>query len=294
MKHKLQFTLAYPLLVFISILPFGWLYFFSDFLFFALYRCLGYRKAVVRKNLSLSFPDKTRQELRIIEKKFYQNFTDLLLEVIKIRRVNIESIINRCAITNLSIYEHFHQKNKSVIALMGHTGNWEWASIVMRKKSPYQLNVVYKNLDNSAMNQLLFDARNKFGAYPIAMQHVYKELLSQKEALSVTALLADQAPNPKIAHWTSFLNQETPFFNGAIKIAKKLNYPILFVNVRRVKRGHYVIDTEVLVEQPADQSIEDMVELYVRKLEQTIERNPDQWLWSHKRWKHKKEEHVRL
>lgn len=287
---SIAFYIALPLLYFISILPFPIFYLVSDGVYFLLYRVIGYRKKVVYENLKNSFPEKTHEELKLIEKKFYHYLCDLFLETLKTLTISKEEAIKRCSFNDNTkrIFKELYDEKKSCILVMGHYGNWEWAGNSFSLINPQQLYVIYHPLSNKHFDKLMYDMRSRFGTKLYAMKDTMREMIKNRHEINTTAFIADQTPSPEGAYWTTFLNQDTPVFWGTEKIAQKLNYPVVYVTVKRVKRGYYEVNTEYLVKEPKNTKEGEISELHTRKLEQDIIAQPEIWLWSHRRWKHKR------
>lgn len=279
-----------PFLYLISLLPFPVFYLFSDFIYFLLYRVVGYRKKVVFGNLKNSFPEKSHNELKKIEKDFYRYLCDLFLETIKTLTISRSEAVKRCkfnAKTTL-LFNELANKNQSCIIVMGHYGNWEWAGNSFSLQCKQQLYVIYHPLSNKYFDKLMYDLRTRFGTKLYAMKDTMREMIRNKNELNATAFIADQTPSPDSAYWTTFMNQDTPVFWGTEKIAQKLNYPIVYITIKKIKRGYYEVDSELLINEPKNTSLGDISELHTRKLESDIITQPSIWLWSHRRWKHKK------
>jgi KDO2-lipid IV(A) lauroyltransferase len=288
--QAITYYILLPFIYFISILPFWILYRISDFLYFFIFKVFGYRKKVVLNNLRNSFPEKSEQELHEICKKFYSFFCDWIIEMVKSITISKEEMIKRCHLIDSSLLDKFEAENRKVIFVMGHLGNYEMAAAEMAFNTNYNLHVIYKPLSNSYINNLLIKKRKRFGTQIMPMAATFKTMLSlrNKEELSATVFIADQTPPPEYAYWTSFLNQETPIFMGTELIAQKLNYPVIYVSLSRVKRGFYEMSLDLLSENPKNTKKGEVSELHTKRLEKDINRQPEIWLWSHKRWKHKK------
>jgi KDO2-lipid IV(A) lauroyltransferase len=279
-----------PFLYLISLLPFPVFYLFSDFIYFLLYRVVGYRKKVVFGNLKNSFPEKSHNELKKIEKDFYRYLCDLFLETIKTLTISRSEAVKRCkfnAKTTL-VFNELANKNQSCIIVMGHYGNWEWAGNSFSLQCKQQLYVIYHPLSNKYFDKLMYDLRTRFGTKLYAMKDTMREMIRNKNEVNATAFIADQTPSPDSAYWTTFMNQDTPVFWGTEKIAQKLNYPIVYITIKKIKRGYYEVDSELLINEPKNTSLGEISELHTRKLESDIITQPSMWLWSHRRWKHKK------
>jgi KDO2-lipid IV(A) lauroyltransferase len=289
--QALIYYITLPFIYLLSLLPFPVLYLFSDLVFFLLYTVFGYRKDVVHQNLRNSFPDKSEQEIRALGKAFFRHLCDMILEIFKTLTIRPETMLRRCALTPgaKELFDRLYEEHKSVIFVMGHMGNWEWGGNSFSLVCRQQLYVIYHPLQNKYFDGLIYRMRTRFGTKLIPMKNTFKEMLgNRKTVISATAFIADQTPRPENAYWTTFLNQDTPVFKGTEVIAKKLNMPIVYVSITKPKRGHYEMDAEMLLENPADTPDDYISELHTRRLERDIIAHPEIWLWSHKRWKHKR------
>jgi len=191
---------------------------------------------------------------------------------------------------NPELFSKLQAENRSIIVLMGHYGNWEWAGSSFSLMKKHQLFVVYKPLTSGYFENFMRKTRMLFGTKLIKMENTLKEILSNKKTLSAFAFIADQTPTPNIAYWTKFLNQNTAMYTGAEKLAKKLNYPVVFINIIRAKRGFYEVHAELLSENPKDTQENEITEKYISRLEAEIIKMPETWLWSHRRWKHRRQD----
>jgi Kdo2-lipid IVA lauroyltransferase/acyltransferase len=284
------YYLALPFIYFISILPFPLFYLVSDAICFLVYRILGYRKKVVFENLKNSFPEKSHQELKAIERKFYIYLCDVMLETLKSLTISKNQARNHCKIkpSALKVLEKYETQKQSYIIVLGHFGSWEWATLTFPLFNKQQLYGLYHPLSNKYFDRLIKKTRTRFGTKMYPMQQVIKEMLSYKNTPTATAFIADQTPPPEGAYWMTFLNQDTPVFVGTEKIAQKFNYPIVYASVKRIKRGYYEIDAEVLTENPKELAPGIITEMHTKRLEKDILAMPETWLWSHRRWKHKR------
>jgi KDO2-lipid IV(A) lauroyltransferase len=290
--QAIGFYLLLPLLYFISILPFPVLYLFSDIGYFFVYHLFDYRKKVVFQNLKNSFPEKTDLEIHDLSKQYFHHLCDLIVESLKALTISRKAINKRCRFVPgaMPVFDNFYRENRNVVVMMGHFGNWEWGGLSMSSQSPYLLQVLYRPLSNKYFDRLFIHLRNRFGARPLEMENAFRELVKGKKILSCTVFIADQTPPADAAFWIEFLNQQTPVFRGAARIAKKLNYPVLYASLKKVKRGYYDIYIEPLSERTDIDEEDEIIRRFNRRLEKDIYEQPFNWLWSHRRWKHKKSE----
>jgi len=287
---RIIYYITFPLIYLISILPFKVLYFFSSVVYVIIYYLLGYRKKVVLENLRNAFPEKSEQEISIIRKKFYRYLCDLFLETFKTYTVSKRAMLRHCFLNPAAktLFAKMASEGKNIIIVMGHYGNWEWGGNTFSLNCKHQLYVIYHPLANKDFDQFMYRMRRRFGTKLIPMKETFKEMLAHKKELNATAFIADQTPQPQNAYWTRFLNQDTPVFRGPELIAKKINYPVVYVKVSRVKRGYYELCAEMLCEDPSKTSEGEITEMHTKRLERDIILQPEFWLWSHRRWKHKR------
>lgn len=289
--QAIGYFLLLPFIYLVAVLPFPLLYLFSDFLFFCTYCVFRYRRKVVMTNLRNAFPGKSDQELRRISRRFYRFLCDFLLETLKtlvITRTNME---RRCSFTPqaAALFDRYHAGGRSIVAVMGHWGNWEWSGHAFALQRPHTLYALYHPLKHQYFNRLIIRMRTRFGLKLIPMKDAMKTMLANRHSEPhVTTFIADQTPQPDRAYWTTFLNQDTPVFQGTEKIAQKLDEPVVYVSVRRIRRGYYEIDAETLFEHPAKTAEGEITLAHTRRLEKDIHAQPEIWLWSHRRWKHRR------
>lgn len=284
------YYIALPFIYLISILPFRVLYGISDLLYVLFYHVLGYRKAVVLENLRNSFPGKSDEEIKVICKQFYKYLCDLFLETFKTLTISKQKMQQHCYFNPKAkeLLDRLATENKSTILVMGHLGNWEWAGNTVSLQLKQQLYVIYHPISNKYFDWLMYKMRTRFGTKLIAMKDTFREMLENRGELNMTAFIADQTPAPEGAYWTTFLNQDTPVFRGSELIARKINYPVVYATVKRVKRGYYEMFVDLLCEVPKSTTDGEISELHTRRLERDIIAQPEVWLWSHRRWKHKR------
>lgn len=277
-------------------LPFWVIFGLADIFYVFLYYVARYRRNVVHENLVRSFPEKSRKEIRSITKKFYHHLSDLGLETIKFNHMTEEQIDKRLKINNLDLYEEYYKQGKSMIVLGQHHNNWEWSGS-MQRFIKSQFLVVYNPVrKNKPLERFILDTRERFGAKSIQVNHSVRTALAfnSNERVSSLMLAADQTPPPTSQFWTTFLNQETAFFAGPMKIAMKTNLPVIMHHTRKVGRSKYEVFHYKLIEKPEEVKPEEILLAYVRKLEEIIQAEPEYWLWSHRRWKHKRPANIEL
>jgi len=274
-----------------ALLPMRILYVLSDMLYFLIYRIIKYRLQVVRRNMSNAFPDKTRDELRCLERKFYRHFADYIVETIKLAGISYEELLRRAHLNNPEIIDPLVARGETCfIILMGHYGNWEWFTGFSDSfNTELQVHQIYKPLKNRAFDRLFIYMRTRFKGFVTKKNDVVRNAirLKQTKTPSLLIFIADQTPSKaNIHYWTRFLNQDTPMFTGAERIAVKLNLPVIYADVKKTGRGYYSVDFELITDRPRECPEFAITELYTRLMENTILREPAYWFWSHKRWKH--------
>ncbi len=257
---------------------------------------LGYRKKTALANLKNSFPDKSHKELLAIRKDFYRYLCDLFLETFKTLTISRSSMLKHCSISPdaLRLFDGLAERNENAIIVMGHFGNWEWAGNTFSLCCKHQLYVIYHPIKNKYFNQLVIKMRTRFGTKLIPMKDTFREMVKNKKELNATAFIADQSPAPEAAYWMEFLHQETPVFMGTEKLAQKMKYPVVYVSVKKLKRGYYTLNAELLKTPPFASATGDITEAHTKRLEKDILEKQETWLWTHRRWKHKKPETVTI
>jgi len=278
----------------LSILPLQGLYWISDLMYFFLYSVFGYRRKVVRANLINSFPDRSLQEIIQIEKGFYKHFCDVAFESIKVLTISRNAVARRYRIKNMELIEELYQQKKSIILYTAHYGNWEWLGF-LPLFMPYQAVSFYQKLSSSYFDHFMQTTRSRFGVRCIESKQGYKNMVKFQEEnlLTMTYMVGDQSPTRNASkHWVHFLHQDTAFLMGTDRIAKKLNQVVLFPSYRKIKRGVYEVEFMPIELNPSRTNSQDIIDKYARALENSIKESPSLWLWSHRRWKLKKQENA--
>lgn len=286
----LLYIIVYPILWFISILPFRLLYFFSDCVFVVIYHIIGYRKKTVQENLQLALPYLSINERLLIEKKSYRHLCDMFLEMIKTMTISREEMEKRFKFTNIDLYRDFEKKEKSIALMVAHYASYEWI-ISMNQHIAFEGYAIYKRLNNRYFDKLVRDIRSKFKATLITTKEtaptIEKNYINKK--LGVYGFASDQSPIIHAAfHWNKFMGIEVPVHTGAEMLSKKFDMNILFLKTKKVKRGYYESSFEILSENPKEIPDYQITDDFISRVEKQIYEAPEFYLWTHNRWKHKK------
>lgn len=295
MSSGLSTNIGIFFLKIISRLPFSVIYLLSDIFYVIVYYIIKYRKKVVVKNLENSFPEKSESEIKLIVKKYFHHFCDLTLETIKMHGMRDDDFRERIVVKNPELVNEYFENHKSIVVLTMHYNNWEWSTALPLYVKHTVLGV-YKPLHNRKFNYFINSSRRKMGVELIQNSNVLRRVIKaerSKEPVMVW-LAGDQTPPEFHKYWFRFLNQEAMFYPGPAFISKRFNQPILFQKLEKTGRGKYESSFEVLFENPAEVSEAEIINTYIRKMEDVIRANPEFYLWSHKRWKHKRPEGTEL
>ena len=284
------YYLLLPPLYFIAIQPFWVLYRLSDLLFFFVFYVFRYRQQVVLTNLRNAFPEKTEAEIQKISRDFYRYFCDLLLETIKLLVISRRVLKQRVSFEGEAVFKPYYDRQQSVILILGHLGNWELAGTRFALEPIHTLYAIYRPLKNPFFDRLAYHMRTRLGCKLYTMKGTLRGMISNRKEVTATAFIADQTPSPDNAYWLTFLNQEAPVFAGTERIARKFGYPVIYMSVKRPKRGYYRIEAELLFDDPRQTGEHEITRAHTRRLEEDIRAFPETWLWSHRRWKHKRPE----
>ena len=242
------------------------------------------------ENLRNSFPEKTEKERRQIARKFYHFICDLFIETVKMVNIDTAQIRRRIRYKNPEIFDDLYGKGKQILFGLGHYGNWEWIAS-LEPTIPYHLSTLYRPLHNKVFDKFFYEMRTKYGTDAIPSNSAVRAINRYREENRLTALgfLADQSPHrDALHHWTTFLNQDTPIYIGLEKLARRYNTAVLYYETLRIKRGYYEVHVTLITENAAQTAEMEITNKNVQLLEETIRRNPQYWLWSHRRWKHRR------
>ncbi len=280
---------AIALLYVISYLPLPVMYFFSNILAILLYDVFRVRRSITITNLTRSFPEKEPREIRAIARRYYQHLADMVFEIIKCLTITEAQIRDRCKLENRELINRYDEEKRSVVAVLGHYGNWEWAALISVLNIRQPTVIVYKPLRNPHFDALFRKVRERFGVQMVPMKEVGRYYVRNRSEHFVTCFVSDQPPRQaEVAYWTTFLNQDTAVHFGAEKLAAKYDHAVVFVSMKKVSRGRYVCNLEEIVAEPTRCAESEITETHVRKLEALIREEPEFWLWSHRRWKRKR------
>ena len=285
----LLYILLYPILFLISILPFRLLYIFSDCVYILVYRIIGYRKKTVRENLALALPHLSEKERLLVEKKSYKHLCDMFLEMIKTMTISVKEIEKRFVLKNVDYYLEMEKQGKSIALMCGHYASYEW-SISINSRITFEGFAIYKRINNKYFDDLVKKIRSRFKAYLITTKETVPtiEENNEKGIKGLYGFASDQSPQVKQkTYWSKFMGIEVPVYTGAEMLAKKFDMNIMFMKIKKVKRGFYEMEFELLTDDAKSVPDFEITETFLRKVEQQILEAPEFYLWTHKRWKHR-------
>lgn len=284
----LAYIFSYSFVWLLHLLPERILYLLSDLLYLLMYHLVGYRKKVVYDNLEKSFPEYGKSEIRHIAKKFYHHLCDLMLESAVSHFYSESKALEKITYKNPELLNELYGRGKMVMAVLGHYGNWEYMS-TLPLAIDYPVVAIYKPLHNKYFDRMVQKNRKTFGVIPVPMEKIARKLIeySKDKKPALTLFLGDQRPlYHQIHYWTKFMGQQTPMFLGTEKLARKLDAAVVFLKIRKLKRGRYEMEAELICESPEGLKPFEITNRHVAILEDLIREEPACWLWSHRRWKH--------
>lgn len=286
-----MYYLIYPFLYLVSLLPLRVLYFLSDGLYLVFYYLIGYRKTVVFNNLDIAFPEKTESEKIRIAKNFYHNFIDSFVETLKMLSAP-QSFFEKRITGNWEVVNRHFESGRSVQLHMGHFFNWEWLNPILPLKLKYLQLVVYMPISNQALNRLFLKIRSRFGVLMISAHNMVKEFIPYRKTQYCMGLVADQNPGTFFhkARWFWFFGRQTAFTIGPGKNAVRNNTLVFFISTKKTRRGYYNVNIELIEEFPKEKDENELTKKFIHYLETYIKKNPEMWLWTHRRWKHEWQE----
>lgn len=286
----LLYLFLYPLLWLLSILPFSVLYLFSDFVYLIIYYIIGYRKKTVRENIALALPHLSEKERLVIEKKSYQHMCDMFLEMIKTMSISESEMNKRFQFVNIEIYKELEKEGKSIALMCAHYASYEWV-ISINNKINFKGYAIYKRINNKYFDKLVRDIRSKFKANLITTKETIPTIREnfKNNVLGIYGFASDQSPKISSAfHWNTFMGIEVPVHTGAEMLAKKYSMNIVFLKVEKVKRGYYKAQFETPSKNVNEVPNYQITDQFLKLVEQQIHEAPEYYLWTHKRWKHRR------
>ncbi|MEJ2161769.1 MAG: lysophospholipid acyltransferase family protein [Robiginitalea sp.] len=287
--QRLVFLLSYPFLWGLSRLPFRLLYMVSDLVRFLVYRVIRYRRKVVRENLLLVFPEKTPEERKEIERKFYVHLCDMFLEMIKTMGTSQEELQRRFVYPSLEVLERFENQNRSIMLLYPHYASWEWTMTLdphVRGKGY----AIYQPIKNKYFDRWIRDVREKLGTTLIPTRETKNVVAQNKKSgqLATYAILSDQSPMAmKAKYWAPFMGTVVPMHIGPESLCKRLDLPAVYLRVRKLRRGYYEGSFVVLAENPSEVPDYEITDAFFKEVEKSVLEAPEYYFWTHKRWKHR-------
>jgi KDO2-lipid IV(A) lauroyltransferase len=284
----LGYILTYSIVWVLHLLPDRILYMCADGLYLFTYYVACYRKKVVFLNLSRAFPEYPPQEIRHIARKYYHHLCDLLLESAVSLFYNKKKALRKMTYRNPELLDALYKKGRQVIGVTAHYGNWEYLSTI-GLLTGYRIIAAYKPLKNKYFDRFILRSRKKFGATLVPMERIARTLMEfrREKKLAMAIFLSDQRPlRSHIQYWTDFMGIDTPLYLGAEKLSRKLDAAVIFLKIRKVRRGHYEVEYETVCEDPSSMEPYRITETHLLILEDLIRERPELWLWSHRRWKY--------
>lgn len=276
------------ILFLISKLPLKILYIFSDIIFFLNFYFAGYRKKIITKNITNSFPEKSEEEIREIRKKFYRNFSDYLVETVKSFSISETESRVRMQHINQHLFHEAKAEGKNIILLAGHVFNWEWINALAKVIPQNHCHPVYRKVNSDFWENQMRKVRNKFGNEALEANEVIKNIFrSSNDGNSAYMFVADQTPHfSHVNYGLNFLNQRTPAFIGYDKLATRMDLVFIYCEMKKVKRGFYQVNYHRIYPDGEKFVNNEVVKKFHQLLENTIRKNPDNYLWSHRKWKY--------
>lgn len=293
---NLTYYLSFALWFIISLLPLWVFYRLSDGLYYLVYHVVRYRRRVVYANLRSSFPEKSEAEIERIAKEFYSFFCDYIVETLKLFSIGEKNMRKRMKFEGLDQVKEDFANGRSVSVYLGHYCNWEWISSLGLHLDE-QCGQIYHPLENATVDRLFLYMRGRFKAQSIKMDDTFLTILKWKKEgrKNIVGYIADQVPGyNNIHYWADFLHHDTPVFTGAERISKIMDTAVYYIDVERPRRGYYVARFIKIADSLNEHPVFFATEQYFRLLEKNIQRAPQYWLWSHKRWKRTREEFNRM
>ena len=282
-----MYYLVYGLLYLLSLLPLWLLYGLSDIIAFLMYAVIRYRRGVVLSNLAFAFPGWSDAERLRVAKRFYRNFTDNFIETIKLLSASARFLEKHLVLDNPELLGYYFDQGRKLQMHLGHCFNWEMGNLAMPMRTPYAFLVAYMPVENKIFERLFKHLRSRTGSVLLPATRMNKAIIPYRHQQYMLILVADQAPSGvENAYWLNFFDRPTAFIRGPERGARIADIPAVFVRFYKAKRGYYRVELITIAEHPRELPEGELTRRYARLLEDAIRKQPDSWLWSHKRWKH--------
>ncbi len=253
-----------------------------------------YRRKLVLKNLAKAFPEKSKKELEKIANKFYRNFADVVVEALKSYSISEKELARRVTFSGTQIFFDLKEKRKPILFFASHQCNWEWMALASRSQLSVPGDVIYKPLQNKKADDFIYKLRSRFGGRPISKDFAAREIIRLIDDHRIIGLVADQSPPRDHVHWSYFFNQETDFYPGLVTLPYLMQAPAVFGRMTRTKRGHYHVEMIPIGEPPYQKGDLAILQRYIEETERSIRDHPADYLWTHNRWKHTREENEEI
>ena len=264
------------------------LYILSNFFFLIIYYLVKYRRKIVLQNISYAFPEKTEKEKKQIAKRFFKHFADLFVESIKSFSISKKEVLKRYKYKNIDLVNKFVEEGKSIALVGAHQANWEW-SFGLPLLFDTNVFCAYNKLKNEFFEKMLKDVREKFGGVGMKTHQAVKGILHnyRNNIQGIYILLSDQSPLvEKTFYWTAFFGVKVPVHSGPEMLAKKFDLVFINYTTKKIKRGYYETEFELITDTPKKYKNYEITEKYIELTEKKIKEQPEFYLWSHNRFKH--------
>ena len=296
MMKKIAYYPLYGFVYSLSLLPFRVLYLISDGIFLLIYHIIRYRRKIVKKNLTASFPDKSQTELRTIERRFYHWLCDYFMETVKLLSISNEQLLQHIEFRGVEQLEACYDDGQDCAAILGHYCNWEWLSatgLAFKRYPQAVMGLIYHPLYSEAFDRLFIAIRSAHGGACIPKKDILRHLIKyrQENRRTLFGYISDQTPKWENIHlWLPFLHQDTPVFTNGEKLMRRMNNAIFYTEMERPRRGHYICTFHLITRDSQQMEEFAITRRFFEMLEDTIRREPQYYLWTHNRWKRTKEE----
>lgn len=251
---------------------------------------LRYRRKVIITNLTKSFPQKSRKDINRIARRYYRHLCYMIIEAVNLRFSPHKSISRCMGVQNPEVLQQLIDKNRNVLIILGHYGNWEYGCTKIAEFD-IRTAAVYKKLSSAVFERFYMEMRSKTGVEPIEMRDTMRKMVEMRDSGRRFALLsvADQTPTrSQIHYWLHFLNQDTGVFIGPERLARKFDMAVLYCEIKRLGFSRFDTRVTLITDEPASCPEHFITDRFYQLLEESICEAPENWVWSHRRWKHQR------